>query len=60
MKNGKFNDAKKYLTKNENVKVTLRFQIVDEKKTHIKQEKQSQEVNLKENFIIFNNEKIIL
>lgn len=60
MKNGKFNDAKKYLAKNENVKVTLRFQIVDEKKTHIKQEKQSQEVNLKENFIIFNNEKIIL
>ena len=60
MKNGKFNDAKKYLGKNENVKVTLRFQIVDEKKTHIKQEKQSQEVNLKENFIIFNNEKIIL
>ena len=33
---------------NENVKVTLRFQIVDEKRTHIKQEKQSQEVNLKE------------
>jgi hypothetical protein len=60
VKNGKFNDAKKYLIKNENIKVTLRFQIVDEKRTHIKQEKQSHEVNLKENFIIFNNEKIIL
>jgi len=60
VKNGKFNDAKQYLAKNENVKVTLRFQIVDEKRTHVKQEKQSQEVNLKENFIIFNNEQIIL
>lgn len=60
MKNGKFSDAKKFLSKNENIKVTLRFQIVDEKRTHIKQEKQSKEVNLKENFIIFNNERIIL
>lgn len=60
MKNGKFNDAKKYLKNNPNLKMTLKIQIIDEKRTHVKQERHSQEVSLKDNFIIFNNEKIIL
>jgi hypothetical protein len=60
VKNGKFNDAKKYLKNNPNLKMTLKIQIIDEKRTHIKQERHSQEVSLKDNFIIFNNEKIIL
>ena len=60
VKNGKFNDAKKYLIKNSNVKITLKVQIIDEKRTHLKQEKHSQEIAIKDNFIIFNNEKIIL
>ena len=60
MKNGKFNDCKKYLKNNPNLKMTLKIQIIDEKRSHIKQEKHSQEVSLKDNFIIFNNEKIIL
>ena len=60
MKNGKFNNVKKYLKNNPNLKMTLKIQIIDEKRTHIKQERHSQEVSLKDNFIIFNNEKIIL
>ena len=60
VKNGKFNDAKKYLSKNPNVKIVLKVQIIDEKRTHIKQEKYSKEISIKDNFIIFNNEKIIL
>lgn len=60
MKNGKFNEAKNYLMKNQNLKVTLKIQIIDEKRKHLKQEKYSKEVSLKDNFIIFNNEKIIL
>ena len=60
MKNGKFNNVKKYLKNNQNLKMTLKIQIIDEKRTHIKQERHSQEVSLKDNFIIFNNEKIIL
>jgi hypothetical protein len=60
VKNGKFNDAKKYLKNNPNLKMTLKIQIIDEKRTHVKQERHSQEVSLKDNFIIFNNEKIIL
>ena len=60
MKNGKFNNVKKYLKNNQSLKMTLKIQIIDEKRTHIKQERHSQEVSLKDNFIIFNNEKIIL
>ena len=60
VKNVKFNDAKKYLSKNPNVKMALKVQIIDEKRTHIKQEKYSKEISIKDNFIIFNNEKIIL
>ena len=60
MKNGKFNEAKNYLMKNQNLKVTLKIQIIDEKRKHLKQEKYSKEEYLKYNFIIFNNEKIIL
>ena len=60
MKNGKFNEAKNYLMKNQNLKVTLKIQIIDEKRKHLKQEKYSKEVSLKDNFIIFNNENIIL
>ena len=60
VKNGKFNDAKIYLQKNPNLKINLKIQVIDEKRTHIKQEKYSQEITLKDNFIIFNNEKISL
>ena len=60
VKNGKFNDAKKYLKENPNVKITLKVQIIDEKRTYIKQEKHSQEISIKDNFIMFNNENIIL
>ena len=60
MKNGKFNNAKKYLQKKPNLKLALKFQILDEKRTQIKQEKLSKEVSLKESFIIFSDEKIIL
>ena len=60
MKNGKFNNVKKYLKNNQNLNMTLKIQIIDEKRTHVKQERHSQEVSLKDNFIIFNNEKIIL
>ena len=60
VKNGKFSDAKKYLKKNPNVKIALKVQIIDEKRSHIKREKYSQEIAIKDNFIFFNNEKIIL
>ncbi len=49
-----------YLKKNPEIKIILKIQIVDEKRTHIKQEKHSKEILLKDNFIIFNNEKILL
>ena len=38
VKNGKFNDAKKYLKKNDKIKIAIKFQIIDEKRTVIKQE----------------------
>ena len=60
VKNGKFNDAKKYLQKNDKIKIAIKFQIIDEKRTVIKQEKHSKEIILDENFLYFNNEKIIL
>ena len=60
VKNGKFNDAKKYLKKNDKIKIALKFQIIDEKRTVIKQEKHSKEILLNENFLCFNNEQIIL
>ena len=60
VKNGKFNDAKKYIKNNQNLKIILNIKIIDEKRTHIRQEKNSKEVSIKDNFIIFNNEKIIL
>ena len=60
VKNGKFNDAKKYLQKNDKIKIAIKFQIVDEKRTVIKQEKRSKEILLNENFLYFNNERIIL
>ena len=60
VKNGKFNDAKKYLKKNDKIKIALKFQIIDEKRTVIKQEKHSKEILLNENFLYFNNEQIIL
>ena len=60
VKNGKFNDAKKYLQKNDKIKIAMKFQIVDEKRTVIKQEKRSKEILLNENFLYFNNERIIL
>ena len=59
VKNGKFNDAKKYLQKNDKIKIAIKFQIIDEKRTVIKQEKHSKEIILDENFLYF-NEKIIL
>ena len=49
-----------YLKKNPDLKIILKIQIIDENRTHIKQEKHSNEVSLKDNFIIFNNEKILL
>jgi hypothetical protein len=60
VKNGKFNDAKKYLLKNDKIKIAIKFQIIDEKRTVIKQEKHSKEILLNENFLYFNNEQIIL
>ena len=60
VKNGKFNDAKKYLRKNDKIKIAIKFQIIDEKRTVIKQEKHSKEIILDENFLYFNNEQIIL
>jgi len=60
VKNGKFNDAKKYLKKNDKIKIAIKFQIIDEKRTVIKQEKHSKEILLNENFLYFNNEQIIL
>ena len=60
VKNGKFNDAKKYLQKNDKIKIAIKFQIIDEKRTVIKQEKHSKEIILDENFLYFNNEQIIL
>jgi hypothetical protein len=60
VKNGKFNDAKKHLEKNRNLKIALKFQIMDEKRTIIKKEKHSKEIPLNENFIFFNNEEIYL
>lgn len=60
VKNGKFNDAKKYLMKNDKIKIAIKFQIIDEKRTVIKQEKHSKEILLNENFLYFNNEQIIL
>lgn len=60
VKNGKFNDAKKYLKKNDKIKIAIKFQIIDEKRTVIKQEKHSKEILLNENFLYFNNEEIIL
>ena len=60
VKNGKFNDAKKYLQKNEKIKIAIKFQIIDEKRNVIKQEKHSKEINLNGNFLYFNNEQIIL
>ena len=60
VKNGKFNDAKKYLQKNEKIKIAIKFQIIDEKRNVIKQEKHSKEININENFLYFNNEQIIL
>ena len=60
VKNGKFNDAKKYLLKNDKIKIAIKFQIINEKRTVIKQEKHSKEILLNENFLYFNNEQIIL
>ena len=60
VKNGKFNDAKKYLLKNDKITIAIKFQIIDEKRTVIKQEKHSKEILLNENFLYFNNEQIIL
>ena len=60
VKNGKFNDAKKYLLKNDKIKIAIKFQIIDEKRTVIKQEKHSKKILLNENFLYFNNEQIIL
>ena len=60
MKNGKFNDSKIYLKKNQNLKIALKFQIIDEKRTVIKKEKHSNEIQLNENFVFFNNQKITL
>ena len=60
VKNGKFNDAKKYLLKNDKIKIAIKLQIIDEKRTVIKQEKHSKEILLNENFLYFNNEQIIL
>ena len=48
------------MQKNPNLKIALKFQIVDEKQNVIKQEKHSKELALKDNFIFFNNEEIIL
>ena len=60
MKNGKFNDSKIYLKKNQNLKIALKFQIIDEKRTVIKKEKHSNEIQLNENFVFFNNQIITL
>ena len=60
VKNGRFNDAKKYIKNNQNLKIILNIKIIDEKRINIRQEKNSKEVSIKDNFIIFNNEKIIL
>ena len=60
MKNGKFNDSKIYLKKNQNLKIALKLQIIDEKRTVIKKEKHSNEIQLNGNFVFFNNQKITL
>jgi hypothetical protein len=48
------------LKKNQNLKIALKFQIIDEKRTVIKKEKHSNEIQLNENFVFFNNQKITL
>lgn len=60
VKNGKFSEAKKVLKTSKQAKIVVKCLIVDDRTHKVTKEINSNPFELKGNFIIFNDEKIIM